>query len=141
MTIQLSIIIWTVICFSLLMLILRNWLFKPVLDMLDKRREKIEAARNKKAMIDDINATNQNRISAQKEEYLKAKKQSEKLFLEELKTESKKQIEAAQKNRLEKVDAYRAQMKNDYSHMVDSVRESIEKAAEIFAEKIVSRRV
>mgnify|MGYP002517687712 CR=1 FL=1 len=36
MNIQISVIIWTVICFVALMLILRNLLFKPLLDVMDK---------------------------------------------------------------------------------------------------------
>ncbi len=141
MTIQVSIIIWTVICFSLLMFILHNWLFVPVLRVIDERRKKIEDARQKKASIEDIASQNESRIEAQKAEYLKTKKQNEKLFLEELKVEGKKQIEAAQKKRMDTVDDYRTQMKNDYSQIVDSVRPDIEKAAEIFAEKIISHRI
>ena len=141
MTIQVSIIIWTVICFSLLMLILHNWLFVPVLRMIDERRKKIEDARQKKAAIESITSQNESRIEAQKAEYIKTKKQNEKLFLEELKVEGKKQIDAAQKKRMDTVDKYRTQMKNDYSQIVDSVRPDIEKAAEIFAEKIISHRI
>lgn len=141
MTIQVSIIIWTVICFSLLMFILHNWLFVPVLRVIDERRKKIEDARQKKASIEDIASQNESRIEAQKAEYLKTKKQNEKLFLEELKVEGKKQIEAAQKKRMDTVDDFRTQMKNDYSQIVDSVRPDIEKAAEIFAEKIISHRI
>ena len=48
MTIQLSVTVWTVICFCLLMLILHNLLFKPVLKVMDDRRERIEKARLKK---------------------------------------------------------------------------------------------
>ena len=47
MTIQISIAIWTVICFILLMIILRNFLFKPVLKVLDDRRQRLENARLK----------------------------------------------------------------------------------------------
>ena len=49
MNIQLSVVLWTIICFVLLMLILHNLLFKPVLKVLDARREKIENVAAKKA--------------------------------------------------------------------------------------------
>jgi large subunit ribosomal protein L22 len=52
MTIQISITVWTVICFILLMLILHNWLFKPVLQMMDRRRERIEKAAARKENAD-----------------------------------------------------------------------------------------
>ena len=44
MNIQPSVIVWTVICFLLLMVILKNLLFTPVLKMIDSRREKVEGA-------------------------------------------------------------------------------------------------
>ena len=47
MNIQPSVIVWTVICFLLLTVILKNLLFTPVLKMLDSRKEKIEKAEQK----------------------------------------------------------------------------------------------
>lgn len=44
LSIQVSVIFWTVICFFLLMLILRNMLFKPMLACMDARRKKISDA-------------------------------------------------------------------------------------------------
>ncbi len=44
LSIQVSVIFWTVICFFLLMLILRNLLFKPMLACMDARRKKISDA-------------------------------------------------------------------------------------------------
>ena len=49
MTIQLSVSIWTIICFLLLMLILRNLLFQPILEVMDARKMRIEKAAQKKA--------------------------------------------------------------------------------------------
>ena len=69
MEIQLSVIIWTVICFLLLMLILKKLLFTPILKMLDGREEKIEAARKKKAEIERLTAENEEYISKQKALY------------------------------------------------------------------------
>ncbi len=51
MTIQLSVVVWTVINFCLLMLILHKLLFKPILAFMDARREKIESAKNE---LDDV---------------------------------------------------------------------------------------
>ena len=45
MTIQLSVTIWTVICFAALMVILDRLLFRPLLDFMDRRREKIDGTR------------------------------------------------------------------------------------------------
>lgn len=48
MTIQPSVIIWTVICFCLLMLILDRLLFRPILKFMDARQEKIDLAAKKR---------------------------------------------------------------------------------------------
>ena len=48
MNIQPSIMVWTVICFLLLMVILKNLLFDPVLKVIDARHQKMHAAKEKK---------------------------------------------------------------------------------------------
>lgn len=48
MTIEPSLIVWTVLCFLVLMLILKKLLFQPMLTFMDARRAKIEAARKAK---------------------------------------------------------------------------------------------
>lgn len=45
MDIQLSVIIWTVICFGILMLVLDRLLFRPLLKLMDERKERVESAR------------------------------------------------------------------------------------------------
>ena len=45
MTIEPSLIVWTVLCFFALMLILKKLLFQPMLTFMDTRNAKIEAAR------------------------------------------------------------------------------------------------
>lgn len=46
MTIQVSVIVWTVICFIALALILDRLLFRPMLSFMDSRREKIDRAKS-----------------------------------------------------------------------------------------------
>ena len=48
MTIEPSLIVWTVLCFLALMLILKKLLFQPMLTFMDMRNAKIEAARKAK---------------------------------------------------------------------------------------------
>lgn len=52
MTVQLPILLWTVINFCLLMLILHHFLFGPMLSFMDKRQEKIDRAARKKEEYD-----------------------------------------------------------------------------------------
>ena len=44
MTVQLPVLLWTVICFGALILILNNLLFKPMLAFMDRREESIARA-------------------------------------------------------------------------------------------------
>ena len=48
MTIEPSLIVWTVLCFLALVLILKKLLFQPMLTVMDTRNAKIEAARKAK---------------------------------------------------------------------------------------------
>ena len=48
MTIEPSLIVWTVLCFLALVLILKKLLFQPMLTFMDSRNAKIEAARKAK---------------------------------------------------------------------------------------------
>ena len=54
MNIQPSIMVWTVICFLLLCVILKNLLFEPVLKVIDSRKEKTAAAKERKREIENL---------------------------------------------------------------------------------------
>lgn len=49
MTVQPSILLWTVITFCLTMFVLNRFLFRPMLAFMDKRQEKIDRAAARKA--------------------------------------------------------------------------------------------
>ena len=67
MNFQPSIMVWTVICFLLLMVILKKLLFAPVLKVMDSRREKIQAAADKKEAIEKLILEHQMEAEKQKE--------------------------------------------------------------------------
>jgi len=48
MTVQVSVTVWTILCFLALMLILDRLLFRPLLSFMDARREKVDRAREEK---------------------------------------------------------------------------------------------
>lgn len=141
MNIQISVVIWTVICFMFLMLILKNLLFTPVLRMLDSRKEKIDAAREKKAEIERLTAENQKYIQEQKELDLEARKSSAKVRAQEIQSEGKKKIEAAQRESLNEINAYRDSISDECEKIVKSVAPEMETVTEIFVNNIISHRV
>ena len=140
MNIQPSVMVWTVICFLILTVILKKLLFTPVLKMLDSRREKIEAAAKKKEDIEKLVA--EHKILAEKERALaeeKSKKET-KQKLEQLQLQSKKEIEAAQRQCLADVQKYRDGIIDEYDKIVYSVAPKMETAAALFAKNIISHR-
>lgn len=141
MNIQISVVIWTVICFMLLMLILKNLLFTPVLRMLDSRKERIDASREKKAEIERLTAENQKYIQEQKELDLEARKSAAKVRAQEIQSEGKKKIEAAQRESLNEINAYRDSISDECEKIVKSVAPEMETVTEIFVNNIISHRV
>ena len=140
MTIQISIAIWTVICFILLMIILRNFLFTPVLKVLDDRKRRLENARLKEK--EQIRKAEENKalILKQQAEYAQRKEQMAKEAAENLSAQGKLQIEEAQKKRISDVDTYRASMDESYKQIISTASVEMNKVAEIFAAKIISHR-
>lgn len=141
MNIQPSVIVWTVICFLLLMVILKNLLFKPVLEVIDKRKERIASAEQKLRDIEDITAENE-RLKA--EEKLRAESESikqSKAQVQNIQSQGKKDIEIAQKECLSHIEEYKKDIRGEYEKIVDSVAPKMETAAAIFAKNIISGRI
>ena len=141
MNIQPSIIVWTVICFLLLMVILKNLLFKPLLKVMDARQEKIDAAEKKLKDIESITAENERRLA---EEKIRAEAESvalAKARVQEIQSQGKKDIENAQRKCLDDIEEYRHGIAGEYDKIVDSVAPKMETAAAIFAKNIISNRI
>ena len=141
MNIQPSVIVWTVICFLLLMIILKNLLFTPVLKMLDSRKEKVEAADKKLRDIESIEAENTKRIAAEK---IRAEAESvaeAKEKVQQIQSQGKKEIENAQRKCLSDIEKYRQGITGEYDKIVYSVAPKMETAAAIFAKNIISNRI
>ena len=141
MNIQPSVIVWTVICFLLLMIILKNLLFTPVLKMLDSRKEKVEAADKKLRDIESIEAENTKRIAAEK---IRAEAESvaeAKDKVQQIQSQGKKEIENAQRKCLSDIEKYRQGITGEYDKIVYSVAPKMETAAAIFAKNIISDRI
>ncbi len=139
--IQPSVMVWTVICFLLLMVILKKWLFTPVLNVIDSRREKIEAAEKKKEDIEKLVLDHEKQIENEKALAEEKNKKEVKQKLEQIQLQSKKEIEAAQRECLADVEKYREGIKEEHDKIVDSVAPKMETAAALFAKNIISHRI
>lgn len=141
MNIQFSVVIWTVICFSVLMLILHNLLFKPVLALFDRRREKIEAAQRKKAEDERILEEHQKMLAEKKAEALQMQKEQLANAIVQIQSDNKKQMEYAKKEHLKNVEAYREDIQKEYARIIKALTPQMQKAADALAERIITHKV
>lgn len=141
MNIQPSIIVWTVICFVLLMLILNNLLFKPVLHVIDARKQRVEAARAKKQSRECLlEQMAEQKLAAERENAARAEAESRQK-VEKIQQDGKREVQKAQKKRLDMVNKYREQMKEEHEQIVKQVTPEMESVAKLFADVLVSDRV
>lgn len=104
MTIQLSVTIWTIICFCLLMVILHHLLFKPVLQLMDRRKEKVAAAAAKKEEYERLAAEHEAKLMEQRQAAHEKRQKQMKDALEKIRIESKLAIDGAKKERIRELD-------------------------------------
>ena len=107
MNIQLSVSIWTVICFVLLMIILRNLLFKPVLRIMDERRERVLKAKQKQDQLEKMTIEYETLCKQKNESLVKERKKLVKQKVEEIRQLSKESVEKAGAERIREVEAFR----------------------------------
>ena len=141
MNFQPSIMVWTVICFLLLMVILKKLLFAPVLKVMDSRREKIQVAADKKEAIEKLILEHQAEAEKQKELAEEQNRKETKQRLEQIQLQSKKEIEAAQRACLADVQKYREGIRDEHDRIVSSAAPYMETAAALFAKNILSHRI
>lgn len=139
MSIQISVIIWTVICFLLLMLILHNWLFKPVLEVMEKRRNRIEKAKEKQLEIQRLSAEHESMLAEQKKTFLKEQKAKADMEIEKIQADSKKSVDSARTVRLNTYETYREECAKEYSRILSNAEKSTEQIAENFADRLISQ--
>ena len=137
MTIQLSVTVWTVICFVALMLILHNLLFKPVLAMLDKRNKRIEDAAKKKAEYEAMQSKNESLLIESKKAFLENKLKEVKEEVEAIRAKSKTAAEKAQEQRLKRVDDYRIKTDAEHEEILNVLKERSASLAETFAKSLI----
>ncbi len=137
MNIQLSVTLWTVICFCLLMIILRNLLFKPMLSLMDARKEKIALAQKRQAEFAAREQEHQAAMEQQAADYAKEQKQQAEQQLEEIRVQSKKALILAQEQRLQQVEDYRVQAEQMHQDILQTLQGHTAKLAADFAQNLI----
>lgn len=137
MTIQISVVVWTLLCFVLLMLILHFWLFKPVLRVMDARRERIERAAKKKADQEKRSEEYAAMLIEKKFAFDAERKQRQKAEIEAVRANGKKEIAAAQEARLREADACRAKAEATRTEILDTLSVHAAELAAAFANRVI----
>ena len=136
MTIQISVTIWTIICFVLLMLILHNLLFKPLLRVMDARREKIENAAAKKAERERAEQEHTAMRAQMEEKFAKERQQQITEEIENIHQESKKSVELAKEARMRLVDDYRAHLEAEQAAILRRLGGHTPELVKAFADRL-----
>ena len=136
MNIQVSVTLWTIICFILLMLILNNLLFKPVLRVMDARRAKIEDAAAKKAQRDAAAQEHESMLLEKEAAFRSARQQQIKDEIEEIRAESRRAVASAKEERLSLVDEYREKSEAECAEILSALGAHKAELATVFAERL-----
>ena len=121
------------------MLILHNWLFKPVLEVVEKRRNRIEKAKEKQLEIQRLSAEHESMLAEQKKTFLKEQKAKADMEIEKIQADSKKSVDSARTVRLNTYETYREECAKEYSRILSNAEKSTEQIAEIFADRLISQ--
>ncbi len=138
MTIQPSVVIWTVICFIILMLILKYLLFNPIFEVMDKRKKRLQSAKKKLEEVEAAHKEHEKRLEIIEAD---AKIQRENLIKSELKmiqVKSKTELEEARNGRAERL----ARAKSDAAKEKEAIRStfllSSDEIAKAFADRLTA---
>lgn len=140
MNIQPSVIIWTVICFLLLMLILDRLLFRPVTGVLEERKRRLSEARLKTAEAKRVKEEQRAEAERLRLEQSREKRALIQSTLEEIQANEKILLKDAHNECLMRIDVYREQREKELEEILSAVSPKMEKVAELFAERIASSK-
>lgn len=137
MNIQLSVTLWTIICFVLLMQILHYLLFKPVLKVMDDRRDRVRNAALKKEEYARIAEENAAALREKEAGRLAARQKRIKRQIESIRLNSKKAAEDAKGKRLRAVDDYRRQAEAERIEILITLSSHAAELAAAFADSVI----
>jgi len=137
--INLTIVI-QVVQFLLLLLVLNRFLFRPTIDLVGERENKItkweEGTKNCNESVQERLQNYENQIHEAK---LKAQKQQE-LMTEELKKEEEKKLVAVSEEALRIVASTREKLQQETEVLRGQLREQAEEMSQLVTEKVLGRK-
>ena len=137
MTIQVSVLLWTILCFAGAMLILHHLLFKPLLQVMDARRERIEKAAEKQAEYEKLAAESEAAWKEKQAAFLAAEQKRLRSEAEAAREAGKKAVETARAERLRATDEFRAETETQRVQILEALEVHADAVAVAFAERVI----
>ncbi|MCQ2421297.1 MAG: ATP synthase F0 subunit B [Clostridia bacterium] len=138
MTIQPSLIVWTVLCFAALYFVLKKLLFDPLLEIMDARREKIASVEQAEKEALRLAEEERLRLLQTREAQEAALREQEREKLESLKAAGKEQLEEAKRARFTAVENCRVQAEAALAAAIPEIETAAGQAAERYLSQLFS---
>ncbi len=138
MTVQLSVLVWTVICFCLCMLILNNLLFKPMLAFMDKRKEKIDAAHERKAEIEKAQRDYEVNLETRREQFLLSEAKRAEDAVRSAMEKAEERVRDAECEKENRIELAKTDVEIEKSELSEKLDKSVDELAQAFVTRIVS---
>ena len=138
MTIQFSVLLWTVITFCILMFLLNKFLFKPLLAFMDAREQKIARARSRQeeaalARQTASREAEENRLAAQKRAHDAAE-----AALSDAKRQAVQETAEAEKRYALLLDQRRSELETEKRELQRNLDAGMDDLVAAFVQKLVS---
>ena len=136
MTIQINILLWTVICFCAFMLILWRLLLKPMLAFLDARKARIAHAHSLDRSAE--RAEKQALLEAQRLAEVQRQAEERKQIVLALREKSRIEREERERRFLQETQARRADVEAEANDLVPQLAVSLQEHVNTFTDKLIA---
>ena len=138
MTVQLSVLIWTVITFCLFFVVINKLLLKPMLAFMDQRRERIERAAEKDAAYKRTLAETEQKLADFRLEEGRHQAQCAKEAVENANSEAAAMAEETAMVRMRRISERRAELGIEHHEIEELLDERVEELAVSYISTLVS---
>lgn len=140
MTIQPSVVVWTVICFAALYFILKYLLFDPVLKLMDSRQKKISDAAKAKDDARIISEEKQKALFAEQEKAKQALISEREKREEKVHSEIKTKLENVKAESFAAVEEHRRKTETELDNEIRNADGFTDRAAALFLSRLFEKR-
>ena len=136
MTVQVSVTVWTILCFLALMLILDRLLFRPLLSFMDERRSKVDGARERK---ETALRQREEELHHREEELAAAQKRAAQDLAAAVESAQKEAVRAAadkKADNVQRLEETRRKLEQESQEIQQQILPRIEGLAAVFARQL-----